>query len=269
MIQRFSGTCGSLNLNKFGTHFVQICVVVQDYIATESKVKYVSNWSLPPLYFVFFFIFINRKCPLWLSGITAKLTFFTTHGERIAQKLEMGFPSVQSSLFKNSGLDNSTPCTEVSRSRTQLQIEPSTFGSKNVIWLHSLDKQKSDLTRWTNNRDERQTTDLWVTPTDKGSASLGRNMNALHINKILVALTQNKRCLVLMLCTWTRYPIVHVYCGFQLYTHLEAKISNFPILITIFENQKWWAWPSCLDTIENLFQDVYIGYNPWAQINLL
>ena len=66
----------------------------------------------------------------------------------------------------------------VSRSRTQLQREPSTFGSKNVIWLHSLDKQKSDLTRWTNNRDERQTTDLWVTPTDKGSASLGRNMNA-------------------------------------------------------------------------------------------
>ena len=81
-------------------------------------------------------------------------------------------------------------CTEVSRSRTQLQRELSTFGSKNVIWLHSLDKQKSDLTRWTNNRDERQTTDLWVTPTDKGSASLGRNMNALHINKILVALTQ-------------------------------------------------------------------------------
>ena len=66
----------------------------------------------------------------------------------------------------------------VSRSRTQLQRELSTFGSKNVIWLHSLDKQKSDLTRWTNNRDERQTTDLWVTPTDKGSASLGRNMNA-------------------------------------------------------------------------------------------
>ena len=157
----------------------------------------------------------------------------------------------------------------VSRSRTQLQRELSTFGSKNVIWLHSLDKQKSDLTRWTNNRDERQTTDLWVTPTDKGSASLGRNMNALHINKILVALTQNKRCLVLMLCTWTRYPIVHVYCGFQLYTHLEAKISNFPILITIFETQKKWGWPSCLDTIENLFQDVYIGYNPWAQINLL
>ena len=109
---------------------------------------------------------------------------------RKSSKWAFHLSDVQWSLFKYSRLDNSTPCTEVSRSRTQLQREPSTFGSKNVIWLHSLDKQKSDLTRWTNNRDERQTTDLWVTPTDKGSASLGRNMNALHINKILVALTQ-------------------------------------------------------------------------------
>ena len=148
------------------------------------------QWSMsqighppPPLFCIRFFSYINRKCPFWVALLQNWL-FFAIQGERIAQNLEMGFPFVRSPVeliqILWTGQFNSM-YRGVQRSRTQFQRELPTFVSKNVIWLHLLDKQKSDLTRWTNNRDERQTTDLWVTPTDKGSASLGRNMNALHI----------------------------------------------------------------------------------------
>ena len=124
---------------------------------------------------------MNRKCPLWVALLQNWL-FFAIHGERIAQNLEMSFPFVRCPVqliqILWTGQFNS-----MYRGVQKFQRELPTFGSKNVIWLDSLGKHKSDLTRWTNNRDERQTTDLWVTPTDKGSASLG-NMNALHINKI-------------------------------------------------------------------------------------
>ena len=146
-----------------------------------------------PLYFVFFFIFI-QEVPSLTEWHYCKTDIFYHSWRKNCAKARNGFSicPMSSGAYSNT-LDWTIQLhvqSWVSRSRTQLQRELSTFGSKNVIWLHSLDKQKSDLTRWTNNRDERQTTDLWVTPTDKGLASLGRNMNALHINKILVALTQ-------------------------------------------------------------------------------
>ena len=147
----------------------------------------------PPLFCILFYIY-KQEVPSLTEWHYRKTVIFYHSWRKNCAKARNGLSICpMSSIAYSNTLDWTIQLhvqSWVSRSRTQLQRELSTFGSKNVIWLHSLDKQKSDLTRWTNNRDERQTTDLWVTPTDKGSASLGRNMNALHINKILVALTQ-------------------------------------------------------------------------------